>query len=377
LKKVLIFYISVNSGHHMAAKSIENALLRLDENIEVLTVNALNYISPLLEKFIIKTYMGVVKNTPELWEYLYDNHEVKQKLSKFRDLAHRLNSSRLIKLLTDFQPDVAVCTQAYPCGVLASYKALNPQCCPIVGVITDYVAHSYWLMNEVDVFAVPTKQTQDSLVQKGVSRDKVKVLGIPVDPMFSKKLNKDLLKSWYGIPENRKVIMVMGGGQGLIPIREIVLSLEEVRRPIHVIAVAGRNHALKAKLDEIQAKCRVPLTVYGYVNEIDQLMEIADILISKPGGLTTSEALVKKLPMIIFKPLPGQESKNTEFLVQNRIALKADAVDEIPKMVQRLVDDPERLKEICQNIELVRKPHASTDIAKTVLDLSSVSSSCI
>lgn len=377
MKRVLIFYISVNSGHHMAAKSIENALLRLDENTEVLTVNALNYISPLLEKFIIKTYMGVVKNTPELWEYLYDNHKVKEKLSKFRDLAHRLNSSRLIQLLTDFEPDVAVCTQAYPCGVLASYKAQNPHCCPIVGVITDYAAHSYWAINEVDVFVVPTQQTQKCLVQQGIPEEKIKVLGIPVDPIFSKKLNKKLLKSWYGIPENRKVIMVMGGGQGLIPIREIILSLQEVRSPIHVIAVAGRNNALKAKLDEIQTKCRVPLTVYGYVNEIDQLMEVSDILISKPGGLTSSEALVKELPMIIFKPLPGQESKNTEFLVRNEAALKADTVDEIPKMVQGLMDHPERLNKIRRTIDSLRKPFASTDIAKKVLELSRAASSCV
>jgi len=369
LKRVLIFYISVNSGHHIAAKSIEHALLKLDDHLEVLTINALNYISPLLEKFVIKSYMGVVKNNPELWEYLYDNSKVKDKLSKFRDFAHRLNSSRLLGLVSEFNPDVIVCTQAYPCGVLSAYKETRPDCCPVVGVVTDYAVHSYWILKNVDLFVVPTETAKGKLLEYGISTEKIKALGIPVDPIFNKKLDRQLLKSWYGIDQDRTVILVMGGGQGLIPIREIVMALQEVRHPIHIITVAGRNQSLRTKLEDVRERCRTPLTIYGYVNEIDALMEMSDLLISKPGGLTSSEALVKRLPMVIFKPLPGQESKNTEFLVENSAALKVDYVDEIPGIIEKLLGKPGQLEEVRQRIDLLRKPNAAMDIAKALFEL--------
>ncbi len=372
MKRVLILYISVNSGHHIAAKSIENALRREDPEIEILNVNALNYISPILEKFVIKTYMGVVKNTPELWEYLYDNSQVKEKLSKFKDFAYRLNSSRLLQLTSEFKPDVVICTQAYPCGVLSAYREENHLSFPLVAVITDYVVHSYWILNQVDLFVVPTKTTQNRLLEEGIPAEKVKVLGIPVDPMFNQSQDKDFLKETYGIPKDHSVILIMGGGQGLLPIREIVRALQEVRKPIHVIAVAGRNRSLQNKLETLREKCRIPLSVYGYVNDINSLMEISDLLISKPGGLTSSEALVKKLPMIIFKPLPGQESKNTEFLVENKIALKVNHADEIPQVVEELLGNPDRLHEIRRHIDMLRKPQAAADIAKTLLEISSV-----
>lgn len=376
MKRVLIFYISVNSGHHIAAKSIEDALQRVDPSVEVLTVNALNYISPILEKFVIKTYMGVVKNNPELWEYLYDNAVIKEKLEKFRDFAHRVNSSRLIRLVNEFNPDAIVCTQAYPCGVLSAYKDLQKKSFPLVAVVTDYVVHSYWILDSVDLFVVPTQEARSRLLDCGVLGGKVKVLGIPVPPVFNAALDRSLLKSWYGVPEDRSVILVMGGGQGLIPIRDIVMALQEVRLPLHILAVTGRNKSLKSKLEAVRDKCRTGLSVYGYVTEIDAMMEMSDLLISKPGGLTSSEALAKRLPMIIFKPLPGQESKNTEYLVEKGAAVKVDHVDEIPRLVEDLFRNAARLDQIRRNIELIRKPGAAADIARTLLEASRIAAPC-
>ena len=356
----------------MAAKAVENAFMRLDDRLEILTVNALNYISPILEKVILKTYMGVVKNNPDLWEFLYDNSKIKNRLSKIREFAHRLNSSKLVDLVKEFKPDAIICTQAYPCGVLSQLKESEGLDAPLIAVVTDFVVHSYWMLDTVDSFIVPTEASLERLEASGISRERIHVLGIPVDPSFNRILDRRLLRKWYGIEEKRSVVLIMGGGQGLLPIRDIVMSLQEVTKPIHIIAVTGRNHNLKSKLESIQKKCRTPLTITGYVNEIDALMEVSDLLISKPGGLTSAEALSKRLPMLIYKPLPGQESKNSEYLVKQNAAVKIEHIDEIPRVVQKVFSDGKLLTSLHEHIDRIRKPHAAMDIARKVLELAHV-----
>lgn len=367
-KKVLLMYISINSGHHKAALALEKALEILDPSVEVLSINSLNYTNPLVEKVINKTYMGVIKNRPEVWEYLYDNPKVFRNISKLRELIHRFNSGKLKTLLDDFKPDVIACTQAFPCGMVADYKTSFGLDIPLIGVLTDCAPHSYWIFDSVDYYVVHSEATMNKLIENGISRERIRIFGIPIDPKFANKLNMGSIIAKLGIDENIPTILIMGGGQGLGPIPEIVFSLNKINRPIQMLIVAGTNGRLFNWLESRSRNFRVRSFIFGYAPNIDEFMSVATLIITKPGGLTISEAMSKDLPMMIIRPIPGQEAKNTEYLLKEGAAIKADLPRDVGILTEALLNQPVKLKQMRQNARRIAKPNSAIEIAKLILE---------
>ena len=174
MKRVLLLFISEHSGHHCASLSIEKALHQLDPSVETLNINSFNYTNPILEKVINRAYMSVVKRTPELWDYLYDNPKVLKRTQSLREMIHRFNTGKLKTLLDDFKPSAILCTQAFPCGMVADYKKTFDLKVPLVGVLTDYAPHSYWIYNNVDQYIVPSQDTGNKLIANGIDSSKIK-----------------------------------------------------------------------------------------------------------------------------------------------------------------------------------------------------------
>ncbi|MDP3980154.1 MAG: glycosyltransferase [Chlamydiota bacterium] len=367
MKRILILYISPNTGHHTAAKSVEQALLKSDGEIEVLIVNALNYISPFFEKIILKTYLSVLKNTPELWEFLYDNNKIKDRISPLRSIVLRQQSQKLFRLINEYHPDVVLCTQAYPCQIIGEYKHECAVPFELMAVITDYVVHAYWVSQRVDHYMMPHQEGLQKMAGYGIDLNRMSITGIPVDPVFNRTLDKTLLKKQMGLPENLPVILIMGGGQCLIPVKDILDGLAKIRMPHRIIVVTGTNKSLFGSMMHYKQKHCPSMHVFAYVHEIDKLMEVSDLLISKPGGLSSSEAMVKDLPMLIYRPLPGQESKNADFLTKNGVALRAEEISEITDKVEMLFKDNVLLKSLKDKILLMKRPDAASDIAKVIL----------
>lgn len=367
-KKALLMYISINSGHHKAALALEKALEILDPSVEVLSINSLNYTNPLVEKVINKTYMGVIKNRPEVWEYLYDNPKVFRNISKLRDLIHRFNSGKLKTLLDDFKPDVIACTQAFPCGIVADYKASFGLDIPLIGVLTDCAPHSYWVFDSVDYYVVHSEATMNKLIENGISRERIRIFGIPIDPKFANKLNAGSIMTKLGIDKSIPTILIMGGGQGLGPIAEMVFSLNKISRPIQMLIVAGTNGRLFKWLESRSRNFRMRSFIFGYASNIDELMSIATLIITKPGGLTISEAMSKSLPMVIIRPIPGQEAKNTEYLLKEGVAIKADSPRDVGILTEALLNQPAKLEQMRQNARRIAKPNSAIEIAKLILE---------
>lgn len=367
-KKALLMYISINSGHHKAALALEKALEILDPSVEVLSINSLNYTNPLVEKVINKTYMGVIKNRPEVWEYLYDNPKVFRNISKLRDLIHRFNSGKLKTLLDDFEPDVIACTQAFPCGIVADYKASFGLDIPLIGVLTDCAPHSYWVFDSVDYYVVHSEATMNKLIENGISRERIRIFGIPIDPKFANKLNAGSIMTKLGIDKSIPTILIMGGGQGLGPIAEMVFSLNKISRPIQMLIVAGTNGRLFKWLESRSRNFRMHSFIFGYASNIDELMSIATLIITKPGGLTISEAMSKSLPMVIIRPIPGQEAKNTEYLLKEGVAVKADSPRDAGILTEALLNQPAKLEQMRQNARKIAKPNSAIEIAKLILE---------
>jgi len=365
-KKVLIFYISKYSGHYQAARAIEGAFRELEGDFEIELVNAFDYTNPILGKVITKTYIEVIKNRPDVWGSVYDNPEVLKKVVKAREVLHKLNGPKMRRLLERSRPDIVYCTQAFPCGMVADYKGSYGKDIHLVAVLTDHAPHSYWLFDEVDHYVVPSEKTASMLEKKGCPREKIFDYGIPVDTRFSRECAKDVLKRDYGVEDGRPTVLLMGGSQGLGAIESIVGMFLADDMRYQLMVVAGRNKRLHGRLVRMTSR-RPDIKVFPYVNRIEELMEISDVIITKAGGITTSEALAKKLPILVVNPIPGQERLNTEFLVEQGAAVEIKDTARIKDALDDIFGTENKLGRMKDAAARIAKPDSALKIAELAL----------
>ncbi|RKY41838.1 MAG: hypothetical protein DRP85_04850 [Candidatus Makaraimicrobium thalassicum] len=365
-KKVLIFYISRYSGHFQAARAIEKGLREVAGDVEVEKINAFSYTNPILEKLINKAYLEVIKKKPEIWGHIYDNPDVMKKTSKAREALHKFNTSKVKKLLEGYSPDVVFCTQAFPCGMVADYKKSAGRNILLIGVLTDHAPHSYWLFDEVDFYVVPSEETARVLERKGVPSEKIKVYGIPVDPKFRRGRDRSRVRRDLGFRKEVPTILIMGGNQGLGAVEEAVRSLlGEAGHNYQLLVVTGSNKKLYTRLKRLERKKgRDNVRILSYVENIDELMEISDIIITKAGGMTIAEALTKNLPILVVDPIPGHERMNTDYLVEKGAAIEIRDDSHIRGIINGLFDSKNELDRLRKNSEKLSRPDSALDIAK-------------
>jgi len=373
-RRILLMYITKVSGHRQATMAIQHAIKSLDPNVTAPTVNGFGYTYPRLERVINGAYMGVIKTTPKVWDYLYDNPRILKKSKRIKAFLHKTSHAKIGRLIAKYRPDTVVCTQAFPCGMVADYKRAYNADFKLVGVLTDYAPHSFWINDGVDCYIVPSSDAKERFKTKGVTEDAIKVYGIPIRPKFAVQLDKKPIAEKLGLDLNVPTVLVMGGGQGLGPIKAVVKSLLRIEMPLQMIVLTGVNKKLLKWLDRQKTKKRKPKTsknktiiAYEYANNVDELMEVSTLIITKPGGMTTSECLAKGLPMVIVNPLPGQEMRNTGFLLKKGIAIRIDKTNDIGEEIELLLKSPEKILEMGKAAFAEAHPHAALDIAKLIL----------
>ncbi|MCX5693935.1 MAG: glycosyltransferase [Candidatus Omnitrophica bacterium] len=368
-KRIILMYISEVSGHRSATLAIEKAIKQLHPDAEILNINAFNYTNPISEKVINRIYMEVIKRTPKIWDYLYDNPSVVKGLENIKQHIHKSNSPKLKKLFDNFNPDLVVCTQAFPCGMVADYKKTYGVNLPLVAVLTDYIPHSYWVYDAVDYYITPSEEVSVRLEKKGVKPAKIKSYGIPFDVKFNQELNRTEIFAKLKLNPDKPTILIMGGGQGLGPIKTIVKSLEKSEHDLQELIVTGTNKKLFRSLKRKIKHYKKNIHLFGFIQNIHELMYISQVIISKPGGVTTAEVLSIGLPMVIVKPIPGQEINNTNFLTQKQAAVKIDDPKEVCMVIDDLLKNKAKLDRLRAAGLKIAKPGASMDIAKLLLSL--------
>ncbi len=366
-KRVLLLYISQVSGHRHGAVAISKALKELNPDCEIKSLNGFGYTYPLMEKIINTAYMGVIKRAPQIWEYLYDNPKVIKASQKIKEKIHKSSHKKFKPLFDEFKPDVVVCTQAFPCGMVADFKNENKLPVKVVGVLTDFAPHMYWLHDGVDYYVVPFEDAKKRYMDEGIEADQIKVFGIPIRTKFSEKGDVQTIARKLHLDVQIPTVLVMGGGQGLGPMKEAVKSLVALNRPLQIIVIAGTNTKLLAWIKKIQRKTSKKIIAYDYANNVDELMEVSTLIITKPGGMTTSECLAKGLPMVVIDPIPGQEERNCDFLVKSGIAVRVYNKKEIAHCVEMLLNDPAKLQSMKESALKFARPNAAQDIARLVL----------
>jgi len=368
-KKILLLYISEDSGHHCASIAIERALHLLSSDIETLNINLFNYTNPIMEKVINGAYMSVVKRRPEIWDYLYDNPKVLRQVQRLREKIHKSNTGKLKTLLDEFKPDGVICTQAFPCGLIADYKKTFGIDIPLIGVLTDYAPHSYWIFDSVDKYIVPSPETGRKLIDNGIDPARIMDYGIPLDAKFQKTLSKSDIINKLSLDKNASTVLIMGGTQGLGPIKELVPLLDKSYLRLNIIIACGTNKKLYRWLTRRVKHFRKNTIILPFADNIDELMEASDIIVTKPGGITTAEALAKSLPMLIVNPLPGQEVMNTKFLLSEGVAIKAQETADVTVLLEELLYNKIKLRLMSDRAKRLSKPDSAVRIAKLMLEL--------
>ncbi len=368
-KRILLAYITENSGHHRASQAVENAIRQQDQDAQILNINGLNYTNPVLEKILISTYMGIIKTTPSVWRRLYDNPKWKKRAKYLQDLIHNYSWPKLDKLIVGYRPDIIACTQAFPCSMIADYKTRTNSHIPLVAVLTDFMPHAYWMHQKIDTYIVACKDAQQRFIKEGVDPAHIHITGIPIDPSFLNVSDRILVHRRLGLTPEIPTVLIMGGGQGLGPIKQTIQELDKIDTPFQTVVVAGTNRILINSLRRIRTDCKKTLVPLGYIDWISSLMDIASVIITKSGGLTTSEALAKGLPVIILKPIPGQEENNANFLVSEGSAVRASLPSDVVKYVKELLTHPSKREQMSKDAKRISFPNSAISAAKIILKI--------
>jgi processive 1,2-diacylglycerol beta-glucosyltransferase len=301
---------------------------------------------------------------------MYDNPEFQNRTRAIRNLLNRGNSKKLEKVLNEFQPDIVICTQAFSCGVMASWKLAKQRNTPyLVGVLTDFVAHRYWAHDKVNLYIAPNEETKATLHAQGVPASRVKVHGIPIGKQFLQPTDKEALIAKLGLRPNLPKLLLMGGSLGLGPMKSVIRKLDKLPQPFDIIAVTGKNGQLKEQLERKGKKLRHPTAIFGFVENVNELMDISEVVVTKPGGITTAECLAKQLPMIMINPIPGQEAKNCELMITQNVAVQAEDANDVVLFVDEFLRNPEKLRQMRAAAGLLGRPDAAENAAREVLAL--------
>ena len=368
LKKILLLSASAGAGHVRAAEALEQAFKQRkdSENFEVHHFDVLNYTNKLFRHLYSKAYIDLVNKMPEVPGWVYDKLDKPWKNERRRLALDKLNTRPFVKLLREYLPDLIVCTHFLPAEIVSWLKAKERLASRQVIVITDFDVHAMWLVHHYERYFVALEEARVYLEVLGIPAEKITVSGIPIDPVFAVKKDKQEMRAKHGLEPDRTTILLSAGGFGVGSVDALVHSLMTLQHRAQVIAICGRNEELKQRLSKLAARAKpdanVLLKPFGYTKEMDELMTASDIVLGKPGGLTTSEALAKGLVFVIVNPIPGQEERNSDHLLEGAAAIRCNNLPTLSYKLDRLLADPQRFKSMQANARRMGHPNAAKEI---------------
>jgi len=373
--KVLILSTSAGAGHVRAANAIQKAFAELGAAREVLHVDALDYTNKVFRHLYSRAYLDMVNAMPEAMGWLYDHLDKPWKNERRRLALDALNTRPLVNLLKDYKPDLAVCTHFLPSEILSWLKAKARVRCPQAVVVTDFDVHAMWLCRHYEQYFVALEETRVHMEKLGIEKDKLTVSGIPIDPVFALAKDKREMRLRHGLAPYTTTVLVSTGGFGVGRVEDLFSCLLELQHEAQVVILCGRNEELKKRLDKLAARgspdSRVSFRNLGFTTQVDELMSASDILMGKPGGLTTSEALSKGLVFVIVNPIPGQEERNSDHLLEEGVAIRCNNLPALAYKVDALLSDPARLARMQANSLRLGRASSAYTVVKRLLELRS------
>ena len=367
IERIAIFSVSAGSGHVRAAQALQAAAALSHPDVEVVHIDLMELVPKLFRTIYTDTYIKLIEQHPAFWGYLYDKTDRDKSdssLSRLRRAVENINTRKLKKALNDIAPDHVICTHFLPAQLLSRQIRKGKFHKPVWVQVTDFDVHALWIHKGMSGYFAAHEELAGRIAERGVPAEHVHVSGIPIMPGFSDKFSRTECCLTLGLDPARKTLLLMSGGAGLgdnIKLAERLLNMDG---EFQLIAMAGKNEKLLKKLTTLALRFPGRLLPLGFINSIERVMAASDLAITKPGGLTSSECLAMGLPMIIVSPIPGQEERNSDFLLEQGIALKACDADALAWRVKLLLKEPERLETMREKARLLGRP----DAARRVLD---------
>ncbi|HEY8186130.1 MAG TPA: glycosyltransferase [Pyrinomonadaceae bacterium] len=373
LNKVLLLSVSAGAGHVRAAQAIEKAFHEAGAAREVRHFDTLEFTNKIFRHFYSKAYIELVNKMPEVPGYFYDKLDTPWKNERRRLALDKLNTRRFVKLLREYHPDLIVCTHFLPAEIVSWLKAKEHIASRQAIIVTDFDVHAMWLCHHYEQYFVAIDEARAYLEALGISKDKITVSGIPIDPVFALHKDKKEMRLKHGLDSDRTTIIVSAGGAGVGAMEHLVTSLFPMRHSAQVVAICGHNDELKKRLTKLASRISPNASVIvkpiGYTREMDELMAASDLVLGKPGGLTTSEALAKGLVFVIVNPIPGQEERNSDHLLEAAAAIRCNNLPVLAYKMDRLLADHGRFARMQANVRGMAQPNAARDIVKKLLAL--------
>lgn len=371
--RIVILSASVGSGHVRAARAIESSLAHILPDATIAHVDVLQLTNRSFRSLYCQGYFGLVQKLPHLVGHVFDALDQPglpgaSGLS-MRMAVQRANFVRLTRFLTNFSWDLAISTHFLPPEMIAWLRRAGRANFTHATVVTDFDVHGMWINHPCDHYFVATEDARAGVVARGVEPQNVTASGIPIDPNFLSRRDAVECRRKHGLATDRPVVLQLAGGFGIGSIEEIHRSIRAVQQPLQIVAVAGKNADARAALDAMGPHNRHHCRILGHTSEMHELMAAADVVVSKPGGLTTSESLATGCPMVIVEPIPGQEDRNSDFLLEHGCAIKINHLAVLTHKLTALLADRPRLDRMRTASRQQGRPRAAIDIASKCVEL--------
>ena len=372
MKKVLIFYASYGGGHFSAANSIKQYIDENYKDVQTDIIDCIKYVNNAFEKVTTSAYLELTKKAPWAWEKVYYNSQ-NGFIGKVSTTANKIMAVKIAKLFREFNPDIVISTHPFSSQMTSYLKQKGKTNCKLITVLTDFAEHEQWLIghNFVDCFFVSNEKMKENMISHfEIPEHKIVVTGIPISTRFLKNYNKEELCSNLEISPTKKIVLFFGGGEYGVGKNKAIAILNALSNfnDIQIIAISGRNEKLKEAFEKlVKEKNKAnDIKVFPFTTMVPELMSISDLVVTKPGGLTTSESLASHLPMIIINPIPGQEEENATFLENSGVGIWLKTTNNLDEVLSSIIFNNEKLNEMKQKTVKLAKPNSTEDICKNI-----------
>ena len=365
-KNIIIVTASMGAGHNKAAKAVAEAVKRKYPINKVNVIDFMSTDTAYFNSLVKDIYLKMLDYMPNFYEFFYKFTATPVKGGTAQAVFAHAMKKDMRALIKKYEADIIICTHPFPCAAASYLKQSGEIDVPIATVMTDFCIHQFWVYKNTDVYFTASSRLKQDLIAEGIAAEKIFATGIPIGYKFRQSFDKDALFRKFSLDKNKPVILMMGGGLGMGGVKNALMQIEKLKTDLQILVVTGANVSLWSEINEYAQHSKHKITVWGYSHNIQELMAVSTVLISKPGALTVSEALAMELPMILHNPIPGPEADNAKFIAENGAAVWVKHEDTIDAVIRELLSDPTILPHLREGTRRLRHPCAADDIADII-----------